>query len=133
MTAWMMISRFQFFQHFLMISLLKKRRWKISLHPVLYILLSLHQENPPWIIALEMFFFCEGWTSQAFGFTDWKWVGHLKISTVNPPECRFSWVVADTWIKPSSVRKTSIQATSVASEKVFSTAVDLVSAQSSSF
>lgn len=57
MTAWMMISRFQFFQHFLMISLLKKRRWKISLHPVLYILLSLHQENPPWIIALEMFFF----------------------------------------------------------------------------
>lgn len=78
-------------------------------------------------------FFCEGWTSQAFGFTDWKWVGHLKISTVNPPECRFSWVVADTWIKPSSVRKTGIQATSVASEKVFSTAVDLVSAQSSSF
>lgn len=132
MTAWMMISRFQFFQHFLMISLLKKRRWKISLHPVLYILLSLHQENPPWIIALEIFF-CEGWTSQAFGFTDWKWVGHLKISTVNPPECRFSWVVTDTWIKPSSVRKTSIQATSVASEKVFSTAVDLVSAQSSSF
>lgn len=132
MTAWMMISRFQFFQHFLMISLLKKRRWKISLHPVLYILLSLHQENPPWIIALEMFFL---WrlNQPSLWIHGLKMSWHLKISTVNPPECRFSWVVADTWIKPSSVRKTGIQATSVASEKVFSTAVDLVSAQSSSF